>query len=290
LRQAAQSAEDWGFDSIWAADRIIIPWHIDTPYPYGKDGAFIVPPDRPFLDSLTCLTFLAAFTKRVELGISVLVLPYRQPLVWAKIAVTLDHLSGGRFILGVGVGWMEEEFRALQSPFHDRGRRTDEQLQVLREIWNTEHANFSGEFYQFQDVSFLPKPKLPRGIPLWIGGEGRPAQRRAGRYGDAWFPYFVRIRPDELATRFDQVRDYAAAAGREATNLQLNCCLPIEVTQENKPQEPDRLVGTPAQLTEAITRFRDAGVEHLALQFMVPRWPERLEQMQRFAEETLPHI
>ena len=121
LRQAARSAEDWGFDSIWAADRIIIPWRIDTPYPYGKDGAFIVPPDRPFLDSLTCLTFLAACTSRVELGISVLVLPYRQPLVWAKIAVTLDHLSEGRFILGVGVGWMEEEFRALQAPFEDRG-------------------------------------------------------------------------------------------------------------------------------------------------------------------------
>ncbi len=217
-------------------------------------------------------------------------LPYRQPLVWAKIAVTLDHLSMGRFILGVGVGWMEEEFRALQAPFQDRGRRTDEQLQVLKEVWSAEHASFSGEFYRFNDVAFLPKPQRPRGIPLWIGGEGRRAQRRAGRYGDAWFPYFVRIHPDELATRFDNVLNYANVAGREPDKMELNCCLPIEVTQEPEPQVPDRLAGTPAQLTEAIARYRDAGVKHLALQFMVPRWPERLEQMQRFAEETLPHI
>ncbi|MDE0034899.1 MAG: LLM class F420-dependent oxidoreductase [Deltaproteobacteria bacterium] len=290
LRQAARSAEDWGFDSIWAADRIIIPWRIDTPYPYGKDGAFIVPPDRPFLDSLTCLTFLAACTSRVELGISVLVLPYRQPLVWAKIAVTLDHLSEGRFILGVGVGWMEEEFRALQAPFEDRGRRTDEQLEVLRKLWSAEHASFSGEFYEFEDVAFLPKPPAPRGIPVWIGGEGRRAQRRAGRYGDAWFPYFVRIEPDELAARFENARRYAEEAGRPPDAVHLNCCLPIEVTRDPVPQEPDRLAGTPAQLVDAIARYRSAGVEHMALQFMVPRWPDRLEQMQRFAEETLPHI
>ncbi len=217
-------------------------------------------------------------------------LPYRQPLVWGKIAATLDHLSNGRFILGVGVGWMEEEFRALQAPFADRGRRTDEQLEVLKEVWSTEHSSFSGEFYRFEDVSFLPKSRRPEGIPVWIGGEGRRAQRRAGRYGDAWFPYFVRIEPDELAARFDNARRHAEEAGRSPESLRLNCCLPIEVTREPVPQEPDRLAGTPAQLADAIARYRSAGVEHLALQFMVPRWPDRLEQMQRFAEETLPHL
>ena len=290
MRQAARSAEAWGFDSIWAADRVIIPWRIDTPYPYGKDGAFIVPADRPFLDSLSCLTFLAACTSRVELGISVLVLPYRRPLVWAKTAVTLDHLSRGRFILGVGVGWMEEEFLALQAPFRDRGRMTDEQLEVLKEVWSTERSSFSGEFYEFEDIAFLPKPYRTGGIPVWVGGEGLRAQKRAGRYGDAWFPYFVRIKPDELAARFDNVRRCAAAAGRSPERLRLNCCLPIEVTDEPVPQEPDRLAGTPAQLVEAIARYRSAGVEHLALQFMAPRWPDRLRQMQQFAEETLPHL
>lgn len=275
---------------MWAADRVVIPWRIDTPYPYGPDRSFIVPPDRPFLDSLSCLTFLAACTERVELGVSVLVLPYRQPLVWAKTAVTLDRLSRGRFILGVGVGWMEEEFRALQTPFRDRGRRTDEQLRVLKELWSAERASFSGEFYEFEDIAFLPKPYRDGGIPVWVGGEGGRAQRRAGRYGDAWFPYFVRIDPDELAARFDNVRRWAAAAGRSPDGVRLHCCLPVHVTEEPAPQEPDRLAGTPAQLVEAVGRYRDAGVEHLALQFMVPRWPDRLAQMQRFAEGTLPHV
>ncbi len=216
-------------------------------------------------------------------------LPYRQPLVWAKTVATLDRLSKGRFILGVGAGWMEEEFRALQAPFEDRGRRTDEQLEVLKEVWNTEHSSFSGEFYQFEDIAFLPKPQGPRGVPVWVGGEGKRAQRRAGRHGDAWFPYFVRIHPDELAARFDNVRRHADAAGREPDSLRLNCCLPIEVTEEPVPQEPDRLAGTPAQLVEAVAGYRSAGVEHLALQFMVPRWPDRLQQMQQFAEEVLPH-
>lgn len=275
---------------MWAADRVVIPWRIDTPYPYGPDRSFIVPPNRPFLDSLSCLTFLAACTERVELGVSVLVLPYRQPLVWAKTAVTLDRLSRGRFILGVGVGWMEEEFRALQTPFRDRGRRTDEQLQVLKELWSAERASFSGKFYEFEDVAFLPKPYRAGGIPVWVGGEGGRAQRRAGRYGDAWFPYFVRIEPEELAARFDNVRRWAAAAGRSPDSVRLHCCLPVHVTEEPAPQEPDRLAGTPAQLVEAVGRYRDAGVEHLALQFMVPRWPDRLAQMQRFAEGTLPHV
>ena len=290
LRQAAQSAESWGFDSIWAADRIIIPWEIHTPYPYSGDQGFIVPPDRPFLDSLTCLTFLAACTERVELGISVLVLPYRQPLHWAKIATTLDHLSKGRFILGVGVGWMEEEFAALQASFRDRGRVSDEQLEILKELSNTDHTSFTGEFYQFNDIAFYPKPYREGGLPVWVGGEGRRAQRRAATFGNAWFPYFVRITPAELSQRFANVRRLAEEAGRPPEAVRLNCCLPIEVTTQPLPQEPDRLAGSPEQLVEAIGRYQSVGVEHLALQFMVPRWPDRLEQMQRFAEDTLPHL
>lgn len=290
LRLAAQSAEAWGFDSIWAADRIIIPWEINTPYPYSGDQGFIVPPDRPFLDSLTCLTFLAACTERVELGISVLVLPYRQPLHWAKIATTLDHLSKGRFVLGVGVGWMAEEFTALQAPFRDRGRVSDEQLQILQELMSTDHTSFAGEFYHFEDIAFYPKPYRKEGLPVWVGGEGLRAQRRAATYGNAWFPYFVRITPAELAKRFTNVKRLAAKAGRPPSAVRLNCCLPIEVTANPVPQETDRLAGTPEQLVEAIARYQSVGVEHLALQFMVPRWPDRLEQMQRFAEETLPHL
>ncbi|HXE73385.1 MAG TPA: TIGR03619 family F420-dependent LLM class oxidoreductase, partial [Candidatus Nitrosotenuis sp.] len=213
LAQAAQRAEALGFEAVWVADRIVIPWEIRTPYPYGPDATFIVPPDRPFLEPLTCLAFLAGCTGSVRLGISVLVLPYRHPLYWAKIATTLDHLSGGRFILGVGVGWMKEEFEALGAPFQERGAASDEQLELLQELWTREHPRFQGRFYQVDKVAFYPKPLQEPRIPLWVGGEGRRAQRRAGRYGDAWFPYFVRITPRELAERFAQVRQAAAEAG-----------------------------------------------------------------------------
>ncbi len=288
LLDAARRAEALGFDSVWTADRIVTPWEIRTPYPYSLDQRFIVPPDAPFLEPLTCLAFLAGGTERIALGMSVLVLPYRHPLHWAKIATTIDHLSRGRLILGVGVGWMVEEFDALGVPFKERGALADEQLAVVERLWTDERPRFEGRFYRFDAVGFAPKPLQRPRIPIWVGGEGPRAQRRAGRYGDAWFPYFVRVTPAELAARFANARRAAAEAGRDPGRLRLACCLPIELTREGIPQEPDRLHGSPEQVREALRGFERVGVEHVALQFMVPRWPERLAQIERFAEEVLP--
>ena len=288
LMEAAGKAEAWGYHSIWAADRIVIPWEIRTPYPYSDDAEFIVPPDRPFLEPLTCLAFLAGCTQKIVLGMSVLVLPYRHPLHWAKIATTLDHLSKGRFILGVGVGWMKEEFEALGVPFEDRGTRSDEQLQILHRLWENRRPRFQGRYYRFDEVAFYPKPLQEPRVPIWVGGEGHQAQRRAGRYGDAWFPYFVKITPRDLAARFDKVRYWAAEAGRNDSQVHLSCCLPVEVTRDAAAQEHGRLKGGPAQLVVALKEYEGIGVEHMALQFMARRWPDRLEQMERFAREVLP--
>lgn len=288
LMDAARRAEALGFEAVWAADRIVTPWEIRTTYPYSADQRFIVPPDIPFLEPLTCLAYLAGGTEKVRLGMSVLVMPYRHPLHWAKIATTIDHLSRGRLILGVGVGWMAEEFEALGAPFKDRGAVADEQLQVVERLWTDERPRFEGRYYRFQEVGFAPKPLQKPRIPVWVGGEGERAQRRAARYGDAWFPYFVRTTPRELAARFANVRRWAAEAGRDPEQVRLNCCLPIELTHEPVPQEEDRLAGTPEQLIEALQGFRAIGVEHLSLQFMVPRWPDRLEQIERFARGVMP--
>ncbi|MFQ5875861.1 MAG: LLM class F420-dependent oxidoreductase, partial [Dehalococcoidia bacterium] len=276
------------YDSVWAADRIIIPWEIKTPYPDSVDQRFIVPPDRPLLEPLTCLAFLAGCTERVVLGMSVLVLPYRHPLHWAKVATTIDHLSKGRLILGVGVGWMVEEFEALGAPFKERGKLSDEQLDVINLLWQEEKPHFEGRYYRFGEIGFYPKPLQRPRIPIWVGGEGVRAQRRAALYGDAWFPYFVRITPPELSRRFDNVRRWAAEAGRDPDRIVLACCLPIEISRNPVPQEEDRLMGNPEQLVEALNAYRDIGVAHIALQFMVPHWPERLEQIERFAREVMP--
>lgn len=273
LTQAAQSAEQQGFDSIWSADRVVTPWQINTFYPYSENHEFIVPPDRPFLDSFTCLAFLAGCTEKVMLGISVLVLPYRHPLYWARVAASIERLSQGRLIMGVGVGWMEEEFAALDVPFKERGKMTDEQLEIIEKLWSEEHINYQGQFYSIQDVAFYPKPIQQPRIPIWIGGEGMAAMRRTAKYGDAWFPYYINITPAQLCERFDTIQRMAAEAGRNPDQIQLACCRAIEVTREAVPQDEQRLRGTPEQLVEALSAYRDAGVDHIALQFMVPPWP-----------------
>lgn len=288
LMDAARSAETLGYDSVWTADRIVIPWEIKTHYPYSANQQFIVPPNRPFLEPLTCLAFLAGCTEKISLGMSVLVLPYRHPLYWAKVATTIDHLSKGRLILGIGVGWMVEEFEALGAPFKERGELSDEQMDILKLLWEKERPSFQGRYYRFGEIAFYPKPLQKPRIPIWVGGEGIRAQRRAASYGDAWFPYFVRITPRELAARFDNVRRWAAEAGRDPDRVRLACCLPIEISREPVPQEEDRLMGNPEQIVEALKGFREIGVEHIALQFMVPHWPERMEQIELFAREVLP--
>ena len=185
---------------------------------------------------------------------------------------------------------MKEEFDALEVPFQDRGARSDEQLLILKQLWGTRRPHFEGRFYRFDEVAFYPKPLQKPRVPIWVGGEGVQAQRRAGRYGDAWFPYFVKITPRELAARFDKVRFWAAEAGRDADKIHLSCCLPVEVTREPVAQEEGRLMGHPEQLVEALKEYSKMGVEHLALQFMTPRWPDRLEQMERFSADVFPHV
>ncbi len=290
LMEAAREAEALGYDSVWAADRIVIPWEIKTLYPYSEEQRFIVPPDRPFLEPLSCLAFLAGCTEKIFLGMSVLVLPYRHPLYWAKVATTIDHLSKGRLILGIGVGWMIEEFEALGASFKERGNLSDEQLELINVLWKKEKACFDGRYYRFGEIAFNPKPFQKPRIPIWVGGEGTHAQRRAGIYGDAWFPYFVKITPRELAKRFNNVRRWAVEAGRDPDHIRLTCCLPIELNQKPVAQEEDRLRGDPDQLATALKRFSDIGVEHIALQFMVPHWPERQAQIERFAREVVPAL
>jgi probable F420-dependent oxidoreductase len=290
LMEAARHAEALGYDSVWAADRLVMPWKIETTYPYSKEATFIVPPDRPFFDTLTCLAFLAGCTEKIQLGMSVMVLPYRHPLHWAKIAATIDQLSMGRLIMGVGVGWMKEEFAAMNAPFKERGKISDEQLLLLKQLWSDEHITFHGSYYHIDDIAFNPKPYQRPRVPIWVGGEGKHAQRRAGLYGDAWFPYFVRVTPQELAAGFDNVRAEAATAGRNPEEVQLACCLPVELTATDGPPLENYLKGSVTQVVARLKEFIDVGVIHIGLQFMVPHYPERREQIERFAHEALPSL
>ncbi|MFQ5554126.1 MAG: TIGR03619 family F420-dependent LLM class oxidoreductase [Acidimicrobiia bacterium] len=285
LVEAARDAERLGFASIWAADRVVMPWSIETAYPYAEGTDFIVPPDRPFLECLSVLAFLAGVTDRIALGASVVVMNFRHPLHWLRQAASVDRLSEGRLILGVGIGWMEEEFAAMGAPFEARGAVGNEQLEIARLLLEEEHCSYQGEHYEFTDIAFHPKAHGKR-LPIWVGGEGAPARRRAGRYGDAWFPYFVRITPDELRRKHESVIAAAGAADRDAADIGLSCCLAVEITEEPVPQETDRLRGTPEQVGAALASFADLGVQHIALQFTDPRYPDRLRSIARFAAES----
>jgi hypothetical protein len=192
--------------------------------------------------------------------------------------------------MGVGVGWMEEEFAALNVPFKERGRITDEQLEIVERLWSQEHITYDGQYYHLRDLAFYPKPIQQPRIPIWIGGEGAAAQKRTARYGDAWFPYNVEITPAELRAGFDNVLRLADQAGRDPQTIKLTCCRPIELTQQPVPQDELHLRGNPDQLVQALAVYRDIRVDHLALQFMAPRWPDRMEQIERFAREVMPYV
>ena len=291
LAEAAQTAEAQGFDAVWSADRVVTPWKIQTTYPYSESQQFIVPPEQPFLDSLTCLAFLAGVTKTIRLGVSVLVLPYRHPLYWTRVAASIERLSKGRLIMGVGVGWMEEEFAALGVPFRERGRMTDEQLEALTMLWRDEHISYSGQALPVRRCRLLPQADPAAAhtrLGRWRGRCG-PAT-----HGTVWRRLVPLLRPHDARRATRRLRASSASrprhSGATPTCIQLTCCRPIEVTSEPVAQDAEMLRGSPEQLVEALHGYRDDGVAHLALQFMVPRWPDRVEQIARFAAEVLPHM
>jgi alkanesulfonate monooxygenase SsuD/methylene tetrahydromethanopterin reductase-like flavin-dependent oxidoreductase (luciferase family) len=185
---------------------------------------------------------------------------------------------------------MEEEFAAMNAPFKERGKVADEQLTLLKQLWTEEHITFRGNYYNVEDIAFNPKPYQKPRLPIWVGGEGKYAQRRAGQYGDAWFPYFVKITPRELAAGFENVRAEAKKAGRDPGAVELACCLPVELTSTDGPPIDNYLKGSVEQVSEALKNFIDVGVVHIGLQFMIPHYPERQEQIERFAKEALPAL
>ena len=216
----ARAVDEAGYDAIWVFDHVVLQKDQQSRYPYSADGSLGFPPTLDFLEPLTQLAYLAAITERVKLGTSVLVLPMRQPVLHAKIMATIDFLSGGRFILGAGVGWWKEEFEVLSVPFERRGKRMDECLQLVRALWTQEWVNFEGEFYQAVDWTCNPKPVREGGIPIWLGGESKGQLRRVGKFADGW--HATRMSQPTLLESFEIAKEAAAEAGRDPDALSLS--------------------------------------------------------------------
>jgi probable F420-dependent oxidoreductase len=226
VRALAQGCEGAGFSSLWAPEHVVFFTRYRSAYPYSADGAPPWSGVTGIFDPLFVCAVAAEATQRLRVGSAVLILPQRPVLLTAKEALTVDHLSGGRFRFGAGAGWAAEEYAALGVPFAQRGRRFDEYLNVLRLVWTGEPASFHGEFVDFDDVVLLPKPFTPGGPPILIGGESRAAIRRAARLGDGWYGWWS---GGELAPHLDEVRRELDSAGRrEGDDFHLQLGIPFQ--------------------------------------------------------------
>jgi probable F420-dependent oxidoreductase len=221
LAHLAVTAENCGFESLWTVEHVVIPKGYQTPYPYSKDGKIPGGEDIAIPDPLLPLSFVAALTKTVKLATGVMILPQRHPLYVAKEMATLDLLSGGRTILGIGSGWLKEEFDALGLDFHTRGARTDEAIKAMRSLWRENPSSFHGKHFDFGPVISYPKPAQAAGVPIHIGGHSPAAARRAGRLGDGFFPALSDAA--KLKELLALMRTEAAKAGRDAATIELSC-------------------------------------------------------------------
>ena len=219
IEAVARLAEQLGFISLWASDHIAMPLVSESRYPGSKDGRMNWPADIPWLDPFTTLLWAAAVTDRIQLGTSILVLPLRPTLLVAKMAASLDHLSEGRLLLGVGTGWLAEEFELCGQDFSDRGTRTTKAIQALRACWAPGPTQLTDEFHSRIPFDMSPKPVNRSKLPILIGGHGNKALQRVAKVGDGWQP--SNLAPELLAERLEHLRQELKCAGRSMNDIQL---------------------------------------------------------------------
>jgi probable F420-dependent oxidoreductase len=216
LTLLAQTAEEVGIESLWTVEHVVVPMGYESTYPYSRDGKMPGSEEAPIPDPLVWLTYAAAVTKKIKLATGIIILPQRHPLYLAKEAATLDMLSGGRVILGIGVGWLEEEFKALKVPFEARGAITDESIEALRGLWSKGSSEHKGDHYAWPAVESNPKPTSGK-IPIVIGGHSKPAARRAARLGDGFFP----ARADKLEMCLAELKAECDRIGRDPSEIEI---------------------------------------------------------------------
>lgn len=289
--ELARRADALGFDSVWLADHVVAP-AVRSP---GATATFPRSWDQPVFDPLVLLSAVAQVTQRVRIGTAVLVLPYRQPLMTAKMLATADRLAEGRLIFGVGAGWLEDEFRALGlSPvqFARRGDVTDDYLRAVKEAWlNTGPARYAGEHVRFTDVGTFPHPVQTPQIPIWAGGPGPRALRRAVRLGNGYIA--IGADPSSLADEVAALRSAALRDRRDPDELTVAMVSRLTVCERPAAGPPAPLHGTPGQIVEALGRYGEAGLRHLIADVRLEGdsvLPATLAALETVAREVLPAV
>jgi probable F420-dependent oxidoreductase len=266
VKTVAVNAERLNFATVWAPEHVVLLDKHISKYPYSK-GEFPLPADTAFADPFITLGYAAAYTSRVKLVSGICLVPEHNPVVLAKVVSTLDQLSGGRFTLGVGVGWLEEEFNAVGVPWERRAQRTREYIEAMRCLWRDAHSTYKGEFVKFESVRSYPKP-VHGEVPIWFGGESGPALKRVADYGNGWCGF--NLSADEAAAKMKRLDELIKAAGRKRSEIYM------ALSPYTKPITRDDL-----------KRYRDAGVDELGFIEFNPPASERdmIAKMEQMARE-----
>jgi probable F420-dependent oxidoreductase len=283
LVRLARRAEELGVDSVWVSDHLVAPTSVRSIYPYDRR-----PDAKPgdmgviehFYEPLTTLAWLAGATRRIRLGVSAYVVPYRPPVVTAKQIASLDVLSGGRVILAAGVGWLREEFDALGVPFERRGRRTEEYLAICRALWTDEVASYDGDLARLPAVRSGPKP-VQQPLPVWVAGNSAAARARAVRVGQGW--HAIDLSPAELAPLTADLRRRAAGAGRDVVVSVRKGILPLD----RSPEPPHALYGTADSIRADAAAYAAAGCDYLVLNLRRAKSADAIERALEEAVEIL---
>ena len=288
LAAIARRGDELGFEWILTGDHIVVPNSIDSTYPYTEGGDFPGSASGVAMEQLTVLSFLAGQTQRIKLVTSVLIVPHRNPLVAAKALSTLDVLSKGRLVVGVGAGWMREEFEALElPPFEERGAVTDEYIRAYKELWTSDNPTFEGKYCRFSDITFLPKPVQQPHPPIWVGGESRAAIRRAGQQGDAWYPIssnpqFPLEEPEQLAVGMRRLATQAERAGRDPSEVEVIFRTHhYRLERDGNSGERAAFSGSVEQIVADIRQYEEMGVSGLVVD---------LGRISRSVEDVLGHL
>jgi len=242
----ASNAERLGFSTLWVPEHVVLLDKYASRYPYSENGLLPAPTNAPIPDPFLSLAVMASATEKIRLATGICLVPEHNPVVLAKVIATLDWLSDGRFALGVGIGWLEEEFAAIRVPWERRAQRTRECIEAMRRLWGDEISSYSGEFVSFQEVRSYPKPIRGAGVPIIFGGESTPALRRVAEYGTGWFGF--NLRPDEAAAKISKLEQILRANNRKLSDIELI------ISPSGKPITVDDL-----------KRYRDAGVSEVAI-------------------------
>ena len=294
LADIAKLGDRLGFYCMVMPDHILQPNQVNSTYPYSLTGDILAAGqsgDGEWPEQITTLAYLAGVTERIRLVTSVMIIPYRNPILTAKMLSTLDMLSKGRLILGAGVGWMEEEFELLNTePFAERGAVTNEYLRAFIELWTKDDPKFEGKYVNFSDITFLPKPVQKPYPPIWIGGQSKPAIRRAAQIGDCWHPVgaipAAPLEPEELAENLVLLHQYAEKAGRDPATIQVSVKAPLyDAGDSSGPRR--RFSGSSDEVRQDVQTYADVGVTHLIFDFRTGDPKQTEDRMAQFSEEVM---